>query len=453
MKNWKKMWQEELDNITPELSEEVKNAPIPTQRQPVTSFGDVAVKSRYNQRNLIIIVTAVVLCLVIVGTIITLTATPKNGLYTVEINPSISLVTDKHGNVTNVIASNADADVILSSQEARSNMVGKSIDKAVKYYVDCAARLGYIDLDAVGSAVRVSAFAGKNTDKTLKNISSSLQSYFAEKGVFAVVVADAVDARQYCERSGLQSETSANKIADIMRRTETLTASRNAQSMTDEQRQSAYEALIGEQLNVNIMESIMGQLDIIELCYVDIQKLYSLNEQIEEHDGNDAWLFKDYWSVKDKSFDDENLNSLIAEMKTALNGYSMKYGVEIHSAIQLSVAKDGLKYFEEQIKPLLNLLGDKILEMFSDTISVVVEFSGLVDFKLAELISLPKTVDEYLSKTEQVLQTAFNNRASEFGETYDKAREAISDADYGAFLDGIVERYGSLDEYWLAIKN
>ena len=453
MKNWKKMWQEELDNITPELSEEVKNAPIPTQRQAVTSFGDVAVKSRYNQRNLIIIVTAVVLCLVIVGTIIALTATPKNGLFTVEINPAISLVTDKHGNVTNVIASNADADVILSSQEARSNMVGKSIDKAVEYYVDCAARLGYIDLDAVGSAVRVSAYADKNADKALRNISSSLQSYFAEKGVFAVVVADAVDARQYCERSGLQSGTSVNKIADILRRTETLTVSRNAQSMTDEQRQSVYEGLIGEQLNVNIVESIIGQLDTIELCYVDIQKLYSLNERIDVHDGNDAWLFKDYWRVKDKTFDDDSLNSLISEMETALKDYSTKYGVEINSVIQLSMAKKCLESFEDDIKPLLNLLGDKILDMFSDTISVVVEFSGLVDFKLAELISLPKTVDEYLSKTEQVLQTAFGNRAAEFGETYDKAREAISDADYGAFVDGIVERYGSLDEYWLAVKN
>ena len=64
-------------------------------------------------------------------------------VFTIEINPSITLATDKNGIVTDIMSSNADADVILNGAEAESKMKGKKISEAVVWYTDKAARLGY----------------------------------------------------------------------------------------------------------------------------------------------------------------------------------------------------------------------------------------------------------------------------------------------------------------------
>ncbi len=78
-----------------------------------------------------------------------------------EINPSVSFSTDGNGVVTGVRASNRDADVLLASKEITENLVGKNIGDAVKLYVDYAAQAGYIDLNEIGSAVRVSGCLDK----------------------------------------------------------------------------------------------------------------------------------------------------------------------------------------------------------------------------------------------------------------------------------------------------
>ena len=52
MKNWKKAWLKELDNITPELSDEVKSAPISMGEDTISFDGETAVKSRNIQNPL-----------------------------------------------------------------------------------------------------------------------------------------------------------------------------------------------------------------------------------------------------------------------------------------------------------------------------------------------------------------------------------------------------------------
>ena len=65
MKNWKKAWLKELDNITPELSDEVKSAPISMGEDTISFDGETAVKSRKIQKPLVLVLVAVFLCLAI----------------------------------------------------------------------------------------------------------------------------------------------------------------------------------------------------------------------------------------------------------------------------------------------------------------------------------------------------------------------------------------------------
>ena len=164
----------ELDSITPKLSDDVKSAPISLRDGNDINNCGVAVKRRYNSKALIVAAAAILPCLAIVGTVLLVPKKPSAGVFTVEINPAVSFVTDGDL-VTGVMAVNEDADVVLSVSEVRENIVGKKIDEAVIYYVDCAAKLGYLDISNEGSAVRVSGCKDFNSDKLLDGINGALQ--------------------------------------------------------------------------------------------------------------------------------------------------------------------------------------------------------------------------------------------------------------------------------------
>lgn len=454
MKSWKKIWFDELDKITPELSDEVKNAPIPAQTvDSVANQGGVAVASRNNNRNLWIVLASVLLCIAIIVTIVLVT--PKSGvrLFTVEINPAVSFAVDNRGNVTNVIAVNEDADVILSMQDVRNNIVGKDINQAVKYYTDCAARLGYLNFDKVGSAVRVSG-CEKNTERLLEGISASLQDYFTSKGVYAVVVADIVSVEEYCERSGMDKTKSFKDLEKAVKDSQTLVSQRNAQSMTKEQLQSSYKKLVGD-YDEFMLSHIRENIDRIIQNATAVSKLYELNGNIEESEDNPSTLLKDYWSVKtfypDTSQYSVEFSALMSQMEAELASYKQQYGAEFANKWELFAANT--KYSQlpvplEELKVWLDSITENIVGMFSDILSDIMEIAGVLDETIGELMKLPATVEEYVAKTAGALQRNFERRLAEYNEIYVKAREEISAGDYSEFINGIISQYGSLNEYW-----
>lgn len=126
MKNWKKAWLKELDNITPELSDEVKSAPISMGEDTISFDGETAVKSRKIQKPLVLVLVAVFLCLAILGTVFLIPKNQRVGLFSVEINPSVSFSTDGNGVVTGVRASNRDADVLWHLKKLRKTWSAKT---------------------------------------------------------------------------------------------------------------------------------------------------------------------------------------------------------------------------------------------------------------------------------------------------------------------------------------
>ena len=460
MNNWKKAWKEELDNITPSLSDEVKNAPIPTLQETTLNQGGVAVKSRYNNKTLIISVVAVLLCLAIVGTILLVVPhQPSVNLFTVEINPSVNFAADGDGVVTGVMAANTDADVILSNKDAYENIIGKPIAEAVKNYVDYAARLGYLDLSEIGSAVRVSGCKDNRSGKLLDSVAASLQNYFTSNGIYSVVISNEVSVEEYVLRSGISIKGSLSEIANVIQTGETFAGNRNAQNMSKSELQSAYKELLGD-YDGFMLNNIKSNVNKIVQSAADIKALYELNKQIEEHEDNPSWLtsINDYWMVKSiypESSYSEEFGRLMTEMDGLLEQYKREYGVEFTDKWTLVAAKlkfDNLPVPLEELQEWVESLTVSLMEALSDVLSDVMELAGVLDRKIGKLMKLPSTVEDFVSKSLDVLQINFDKRIAEFKDIYEQTRQEISAKDYNDFIEGIISQYGSLDQYWNATR-
>lgn len=458
MKNWKKAWLKELDNITPELSDEVKSAPISMGEDTISFDGETAVKSRKIQKPLVLVLVAVLLCLAILGTVFLIPKNQRVGLFSVEINPSVSFSTDGNGVVTGVRASNRDADVLLASKEITENLVGKNIGDAVKLYVDYAAQAGYIDLNEIGSAVRVSGCLDKKAEKLLLDVSDSLKKYFTSKGAYSVVVTDKVDVKEFCSRSGISQASSVGEVSRNIISSETLVLVREASGMSKEQLQNQYKSLIGD-FGEYIKNNLKANIEIVKQSAEDIKKIYDLNEEIELHENNPSYIsLKDYWSVKLLPFIseyEESFGNLMARMETSLADYHDKYGVEISNVLVLKSAKlnfDKLPVPLDELSIWVDGLSESMAEALSEILSDVMEIAGVLDERFAELIELPTTVAEYVEKTAAVLQDKLEKRISANSESYHKLRDEISFSDYDNYVSELIAEYGSLDDYWFATK-
>lgn len=457
MKNWKKSWLKELDSITPKLSDEVKDAPIPARGETVVNDGGVAVKARYNSKILIITVAAILLCLAIAGLAVFVPKKPSASVFTVEINPTVNFVTDGSGTVTGVMAVNGDADVILSAEEVYQNLLGKKIDEAVTLYVDYAAKLGYLDISKDGAAVRISGCKDSRPDKLLSGINAALQGYFTQKGVYAVAITEAVDLTEYKLRSGLLNVNSLTDAVKTVTDSKTLTLQRNAENMSAEQLQSSYKDLIGDYDDF-MLSNIKDNVNKIVKSVADVRKLTELNEAIEQSDENPSFLLKDYWSVKTYYSDDEytqGFSALMEQAEQALAEYKDDYGVEFAdkwSLLKADAKFDSLPVPLEDLQEWLNTLTAAAIESSYAVLSDVMEIAGVLDEKLGELMKLPQSLTEYVSKTAELLRRDFNKRIEEYKSAYGQNRAEISEENYADYLNGITERYGSLGEYWNAAR-
>ena len=133
MKSWKRLLKEDIDKRVPNLRDDIQNYPIPAMSDNNVYNGNGTIaKSRKP-----VIIGLSSLCTVILAFVIIMCSVfikPFSSfdefIFTIEINPSVTLTTDKGGKVTGIISSNADADVILNGTEAERKMKGKKIGEA-----------------------------------------------------------------------------------------------------------------------------------------------------------------------------------------------------------------------------------------------------------------------------------------------------------------------------------
>ena len=458
MKSWKKRWETELDSMIPALSEEVKNEPIPV-RESVTNVQfkeTVSPTPWYMQlfstpRRIASCLSACAIGLIAVGASLYFAMRPDAPLtaeaevISVEVNPQAVFSVDKNGNVTAVVAANDDADVILSENRA-AEMEGKTVEEAVKIFVDYTAQLGYLDLENP-DAVRVTSCVGNGY---LNEVSTTLKNYFKGIGSYVAVVEETVEIETFCQRVNMEISDTVETLKSSIERIPTLSFEREVEGKEGEELQSIYRENVSvEDMKDIFLSSVSEGVQKIE----KFKEIDELSDAIRQHDDNPgAWVgvlyLKDYWSIKDKEVPD-TMSALMAEMAEKLSAYEANYGVKIQDMLDLTAERANCSAATLQV--LTETLLNYTLELFEQNFTVIVgvlETLNIDTSMLTELYELPETAEEYMQKLGDYTQTRYEMLQEEYRVVYETERVAISEEDYEIYISNLIEEHGSLSKYF-----
>ncbi len=356
MKNIKKQWEQELEDSVPALRKDVMDAPIICGAEMNKNEKQKPLIFPRGQKMAILascMAAVLTLCLLIPGLL------PESGVepmqypaaVMLEINPSVVFSVDESGIVTNVMATNADADVILADQTRLAALAGVPISDALKQFVDYAAQLGFLDLSHQ-SVIRISSCEetqGDDEDQLVNALQEDLEMYFRESGAYIAVAAECMELEEFCDRVGVaQSES------------------------------------------LELLIRGMGELS---------------TYYFERHE--ELWEQSYAEAVETQSRLDAIVEQLFAS----------------------SEISDGLKKF--------------FAENISSNLAAVFALLDL-DMKDLEFMEVPSSYEEYLER----IHTYCDEMVAFHKESYETQREEISSDDYEAYIESIIEKYGSLDAYW-----
>ena len=373
MKSWKKRFNEEFDHIAPPLREDVKNAPIVTATDtkiPVVKTKPPLLK-RYLGAGTALAAVAIAIVFAFIG-IFKAPAPPPPAfdhfVFTLEINPAVAFVTDANGTVQRITSLNEDADVLLSDPALTEKVKNKPLTEAIVAYTDEAAKLGYLDLSAAQSAVRLSS-STETDGNLLSAVSGSLKEYFMTNGIYAVVVENRADVKELCGRLGVAETSDLKELTEALGRLSDRFGERVEEDADAEELQSLYRTYI------------MG--------------------------------LQTFETVRDKLMKNTD------ELTSAVNVYSFLSGLDLETVFSSLSLSDFQSSAEKYIGILKNI--------------------GCDVGGLETLLRVPTTVQEYIAQLETIWTARYHSRAEAYRSIYEQPRRAITEADYGAFVNEMTE--------------
>lgn len=492
-KSWKQRWVEELNESIPELREDVKNAPIDVEQGVVQAsekplsigvWARIKIWFMAKKRRLVSCLATCAVCLLALAVVLPIALQgenvtppvesgvpttnsapqqqpqeqqpqqPQAQLLSLEINPQVLFSANEEGKVVAVVAGNADADVVLS-EGFDEELQGKPLALAVQSFVDRSAKLGYFNLNAP-DAVRITACESETASVSLDEIKVGLQAYFQEKGAYAVVVDERLSLDGFCERYDLEGSTLEGVIDGV----ENLVSpyfERVSEGKTVEELQAEYRAVLPlEVLGKRFADFVQKNVDALERRVADVQAICALSNEIKEHRDNPSGVLDlDYWTLTAVQAQPEytaEFAALLLEMEGLLTAYEANYGESIDNVGELALAWSACEILPiEELTAFLEGTTEQFIEQFDMVVQILEGIS--VDVSVFTcLYELPTTIAEYTEKLQRYIQTTYTQRVSEYSALYETSREAISVADYDAYVAGIIGEYGSLNSYWSVIS-
>lgn len=460
MKSWKKRLNEEFDGVAPELSDEVKNAPIVTaehSNESVVRSGNALIKRRIGLGSSIAaIALALLLTLLWIFGAFNAPVSPENDdfVFALEINPAVAFVTDEDGVVQSVNALNEDADVILANEDMLRALCGAPLGEALATYTDEAAKLGYLDLSAARTAVRLSS--GTGTDERLRaSAYDGLQSYFQRKGVYAAIVRDVLSVDELCARFNLPQKHSLTALAEELKTCSALFGERIDGNASAETLLDSYQTFV---VGAQTLEAVKDELcrsvdDIVENAGL-LSKIALCGSEIIFHKDNPFHpLPADYWTVKSVQGEgySQAFSALLEKMDGLLSYYESKFGRTLESLEDLnSAAKLYASLADMNFEELFAALTITDFQSAAATYVGILKNIGCDVQAVEKALSAPATVQEYLEQLQATLDWIAAERKEKFRVEYERQRAEISDEAYADFLEEMTAEYGgSLGNFWI----
>lgn len=383
MKDIFEKWENELEERLPGLRQDVIDEPIPQKKPEIVALKKKKPVFKY-MSIACSIAAVIVLCICIIpmlrinmpteptDTTSTPQATPPNGdvpsgqldtsLITVEINPRVIFVTDKEGTIVNVIATNEDADVILSSESFDEDVIGKELSEGLVSYVELATMLGYIDSANTENTVKITSCDDEQSKNALKKAKEKLETHFKEKGIVASVNDAFATVEEICEINEIEKADKISQVVDKFKGKSKLFSERFVEELDESQLEDYYKEMMTDKIKDQLKESIEASEDIL--------KIAEINEQII------AKCFVDYWLVKEYSHLDSEVEKLVSKMEKELESLEKSYGIVIEGTLQLyeytallsldyiTGILESLESFEnvEEYKKLYELFGKELVD-------------------------------------------------------------------------------------------
>lgn len=436
MKDWKKLWLDELDSMTPSLRDDILSEKIPEAEKK----RDGSFEKTPKRRPLIYVFSslAAVACLLLISVVVILSGRNPNPptdefvfcAITLEINPKVTFVTGEDGKTVSALALNSDADLILSDKERYDSLIGKSCSEAARIFVDYAARAGYIELDSP-DAVRLSA-TGDFAPEWLSDSAAAVSDYFKAESIPALVISEVLGEGDFAERFGLGTIEDKDALSEWAKSASLLFLDRDTGELSEDEADEEYKRTVLD----GIVRSELTEL--IEGYAEDVAKLYGLSLEII------GCSLSDYFEIKADGLSPFAPNKdkallLVSEMDGLISDFEEKYGQRIESHADLSEASGAIVTMLSEFLELWSESAEAALGMLS-------ERGVRVDGELLLMVESRPTDRESLGvATRAAYERRFRSMTEKTREKYEAERESV---DYSELFDSVVKEHGSLEEFF-----
>ncbi len=452
MPAWRDKWLSELDGVVPNASRELLDAPIATEAvvlEEDKTLAEPREKSRVSlwqrlngmPRWVRGMLGACAMLVAIIAIVLAFGNKPKaNEVFIIEVNPSMLLIAED-GVVKEVKSLGTDADVLLSTSEFNSLVLGKEPSAAIIEYVELCVKYGYFDPE--GDALRLSL------DGELGKLGEKIERGLAENGLYGAVVLRALSSEELITAIGLE----AGGVSDIFEMP-MLFRERVVEALDESELAKSYEEMVlfGELMDY-IISTSEKSIERLRAHADALDKLWVLDEKIITHGDNPISILsfgESYFDlIKGEHEYTEEFGKLMQEMQTMLCNYADEYGVEItdramlvmlHKTYSSTAAELTIMLLENMNEELFLQHGEELLKLLSAV--------GAVGKELSNIFEKPSSREEFLDKLEALDLNELDERFAEFALGYLPEREAISFEELEDFKARIVAEYGSLENYF-----
>lgn len=455
MKSWKKQLNNEIDSLVPPLSEKVKNAPIDTfdiktniaksntKTKKWIGFGSIFATA---------VASIVLVCLAVFGVFNNPNTTNNNYIFTLEINPAVAFVTDEDGIVKSIKSLNEDSDVVLADENELEKMINVNLKDSIVKYIDNATKLGFLDVSKQENAIRLSS--NSETDNNIfDSVTNSIETYFKENGIYSVVVKNTLSIKELCDKIGINNKSDIKNIDELTEKINDLSVfykqNINNNATIDDLKNFYNNYILNNDLIEIVKTDLVSNINLIIENEEMLSEISNLYRQIILESPS---ILMDYWTLEkqtDKSGFSDNLLSLMNDMSTILNSYKTKFGKEITCFNDLQTAINTYSPFIGQdLNDTINNLSLTSFIMYKDNFINILKNIGLDINSFENVLKIPTSISEYLEQVQLTSDLLRNFRINKYHDIFTQNRDKISDTDYENFIENIITKYGSLENYW-----
>ena len=438
MKDLKKRLNLEMDERINPMSDKLKSYSINKREASKPSYG--------LRWGLGMSLTAV-LCAVIIMVFMLKPGAPGivdteslNSYYVVEINPTILVEVDSRNKIVSLKSGNSDADSFLIDL----HLEGEGIDKGMSIIADEAMRLGYFKPTA-GGALRISTIGGEDN---LRVVKEALEDSFMASGYYVAIVDRVFDIDELNQKLNACYSSFDAYYERLKERS----------FMNNEISGDIASYYRDNNLSSFLFKEINDNLDKLSELKALINNMYNQYYKIRDELSIPSFI-QDYWYLVNTYYKDsvpeDSIKLELDLMEEYLNRYESMTGDKITSIVRLKHEYTKLELANVDL--LRGIVDDmesfaRMLESsFSYVIGLVNETLNLLpslDEVIAELTSLPTTIEEYYYKLNMIERNKRNDQILNNKDIYNSDRDVISDSEYASFIDQVIIKFGSVENYF-----